>query len=113
MSVNTPYCIICTTVDTRERADAMATMMVNEGIAACVHVLPVGSVYRWKNKVETAEEYRLEAKTTAECIDNVMDFIRKAHPYDTPEIIALPILKGDERYLNWLKTETQQNAEET
>ena len=91
----------------------MATMMVNEGLAACVHVLSVGSVYRWKKKVETAEEYRLEAKTTAECVDKVMDFIRNAHPYDTPEIIALPILKGDARYLDWLKTETQHNAEET
>ncbi|MFT5241245.1 MAG: periplasmic divalent cation tolerance protein, partial [Kiritimatiellia bacterium] len=50
------YFIVHTTVDTRERADAMAAMMVTEGIAACVHILPISSVYRWKGKTETSEE---------------------------------------------------------
>ena len=107
MSDDLPCYIVYTTVDTRERADAMAAMMVNEGIAACVQVLDVQSVYRWKGKVETAAEFRLEAKTTTARVGTLMDFIRNAHPYETPEIIAVPIMMGDERYLAWMKTETQ------
>jgi periplasmic divalent cation tolerance protein len=102
------YFIVQTTVDTRERADAMAAMMVTEGIAACVHILPVSSVYRWKGKIETSEELRVEAKTRASHVGDLMEFIRNAHPYDTPEIIVTPIVNGDARYLEWLETDTTQ-----
>lgn len=94
--------VVHTTVDSAERAEAMATMMVNEGIAACVHLISIRSIYRWKGQVEDADEYRLEAKTRASDVDRLMEFIRVAHPYDTPEIVALPIAKGDARYLEWL-----------
>ena len=113
MSAEPAYCIVYTTVDTRDRADAMAAMMVNEGIAACVQVLPVYSVYRWQGKLEKEEEYRLEAKTRSDRVDALMEFIRNAHPYETPEIIALPIMKGNAAYLDWLKTETTPKTEET
>ena len=103
--------VVHTTVDSRERADAMATMMVNEGIAACVHIVPIQSVYRWKGAVEHADEFRLEAKTTSEHVDQLMEFVRGAHPYDTPEIIALPIVKGDTRYLEWLENEINPTEE--
>jgi periplasmic divalent cation tolerance protein len=76
---------------------------VEEGLAACAQVAgPITSTYRWEGRVETAEEWYCHLKTSAELLPDAMGRVRALHPYDVPEIIALPILGGDPDYLRWV-----------
>ena len=89
-------------------ADRIALALVEQGLAACVNRLaPVGSIYRWQGKIERATEVPLLIKTTRERYGSVEHAIRHLHPYDTPEIIALPITAGDAGYLRWIESATQ------
>jgi len=90
-------------------ANAIALALVEEKLAACVNLLPrVQSVYRWQGAVESASEIPLLIKTTRACYTAVEDRIRTLHPYEVPEIVALPITHGLPAYLNWLAGETLQ-----
>lgn len=94
--------VLCTT-DDRDEAEAIAEMLVNERLAACVQIAgPITSVYRWEGAVERAEEWLLLAKTTSERCEALEDAITRVHSYDVPEIVALPIERGSEAYLRWL-----------
>ena len=66
----------------------------------------VDSIYHWRGGIETATEVPLAIKTRSALYSNVEGVIRKIHPYDTPEIIAIPIVAGDVRYLGWIAAET-------
>jgi periplasmic divalent cation tolerance protein len=68
---------------------------------------PCTSVYRWKGAVETAEEYPLFAKTTRDRYELLERVIRELHPYELPEIIAVPLAGGLPAYLQWVETETR------
>ena len=95
--------VLCTCADPAE-ADRIASAMVEGRFAACVNVLPpVRSVFRWEGKVETASEILLIMKTTAPRFPALRDAIKELHSYETPEIIALPILQGSEDYLAWIR----------
>jgi len=77
--------------------------LVEDRLAACVQVLgPISSTYRWQSKVETAQEWQCWAKSRRQLYDQLEEAIRRIHPYDEPEILALPILAGSEGYLAWL-----------
>ncbi len=90
-------------------ANAIALAIVEEILAACVNILPrVQSIYRWQGAVESASEIPLLIKTTAACYPALEKRIAELHPYDVPEIIALPIAQGLPAYLNWLAEETVQ-----
>lgn len=81
----------------------MAHALVQEQLAACVNRLTgVQSVYRWLGRVEESEEDLLIIKTRADLFDRLKSRIRELHSYSVPEIIALPIVDGNEDYLNWL-----------
>ena len=89
-------------------ANRIALAVVEAGLAACVNLLPrVQSVYRWQGAVESASEVPLLIKTTAARYDALEAAIRDLHPYDVPEIIALPIAQGLPAYLDWLAAETR------
>ena len=76
-------------------------------VAACVNVLAAcTSVYRWQGTVENADEVPLFIKTTAACFDDVQALIRRLHPYELPEIIAVPVARGLPEYLKWVADET-------
>ncbi len=95
--------ILCT-CGKKEEAASIARTLVEERLAACVNVMPgIESVYRWRGKVESAEEVLLLVKTTEERFPAVRDRIAELHSYDTPEIIALPVMTGSENYLAWLR----------
>ncbi|MGL5851871.1 MAG: divalent-cation tolerance protein CutA [Phycicoccus sp.] len=84
-------------------AERIAHRLVEEHLAACVQVVPgVVSTYRWEGAVETATEYLLLIKTTAERFDAVRRAVRAEHPYDTPEVLAVPVVAADDRYAAWL-----------
>jgi len=94
---------VITTTENREDADRIAQRLVEDRLAACVQVLgPISSTYRWQSKVETAQEWQCWAKSRRQLYDQLEEAIRRIHPYDEPEILALPILAGSEGYLAWL-----------
>lgn len=89
-------------------ADDIANYLVETGLAACVNILaPCRSVYRWQGTLETATEVPLLIKTSRERYGAVEAAIGERHPYEVPEIIALPIEQGLPAYLNWVATETR------
>ena len=89
-------------------ANRIALAVVEAGLAACVNLLPrVQSVYRWQGAIESASEVPLLIKTTAGRYTELETAIRALHPYDVPEIIALPIAQGLPAYLDWLAAETR------
>lgn len=84
-------------------ANAIALAVVEEGLAACVNLLPrVQSIYRWHGVVESASEVPLLIKASAANYPALEQRIAELHPYELPEIIALPITRGLPAYLNWL-----------
>ncbi|MBB3214744.1 periplasmic divalent cation tolerance protein [Herbaspirillum sp. Sphag1AN] len=99
--------LVVTNVPSAELASAIATCLVEQGLAACVNILPaVQSVYRWQGKVEQAVEIPLLIKTTETRYGELQAAIRALHPYDIPEIIAINIDAGLPAYLNWIGAET-------
>jgi periplasmic divalent cation tolerance protein len=104
------YIQITTTTETKEQAEKIAKHMVEAKLAACVQIVgPITSIYRWKGKVENAQEWLCLIKTKDDLYNKVEAAIKSLHPYETPEIIAVPILKGSKEYLNWLDNEIENN----
>ena len=101
--------IVITNCPDEETANHIALAVVEARLAACVNILPrVQSIYRWQGAVESAVEVSLLIKTTAATYPALEAAIRERHPYEVPEIIALPISAGLPAYLNWVAEETLQ-----
>ena len=100
--------LVLTNVPERAVAERLAEMLVEKRLAACVNILaPCRSVYRWKGAVQHDEEHPMLIKTTAERYAALEQALRAAHPYELPEIIALPIERGLPAYLQWVDAETR------
>lgn len=85
-------------------ASDIATVLVEEKCAACVNIVDgLQSVYHWRGQVETATEALLIIKTTADHYDELERRLRTLHPYDLPEIVAIPVVRGYAPYLEWLQ----------
>jgi periplasmic divalent cation tolerance protein len=96
---------VYTTLPSQEQANDLARRLVDARHAACVQVLgPVQSTYRWEGQVEQAHEWLLAAKTTAAAYAALEQAIREAHPYQVPEILAVPVAAGNAAYLDWVKS---------
>lgn len=99
--------IVMTNLPNVQAAEALASALVEARLAACINLLPaVQSVYRWQGKVERATEVTLLIKTTQRHYAALEAAIRAAHPYELPEVIALPVTAGLPSYLQWVITET-------
>lgn len=93
-------------------AHAIARALVEQRLAACVNVLPrVQSVYRWQGKIEEAVEVPMLIKTTQARYAELEATVKAAHPYDVPELIALPIVAGLPEYLGWVAAETKKDID--
>jgi periplasmic divalent cation tolerance protein len=102
-----PVLIVLTNVPDALVADRLATQLVEQGHAACVNILaPCASIYRWQGGVERSAEIPLLIKTTQLLYAAVESTIRKLHPYELPEIIAVPVTQGLPAYLAWVESET-------
>ena len=99
--------LVLTTLPDRSSAEALARELVETRLAACVNILsPCRSVYRWHEAIETAEEVPLLTKTSSERYAALAAAIRRQHPYELPEIIALPVVDGLPDYLAWVADAT-------
>lgn len=100
--------IVLTNCPDAEVADRIARTLVEQKLAACVNRMPaVDSVYRWQGAVERAVEVPLLIKSTRERLPEVQEVIRALHPYEVPEILAIPVVAGLPAYLRWVVDETQ------
>ena len=98
--------VVLVTVPTAERAAEIARALVEERLAACGNVVPgVRSIYRWEGKVQDEGEVLLVLKTTAARFPALRDRLLALHPYEVPEVLALAVEAGAERYLTWIKDE--------
>ncbi len=96
--------VVLLTAANGEEAVRLADLLIGAHLAACVQILPeMESVYRWQGKIERQPEILLLAKTTRSKFDELEREVRALHSYDTPEIIALPIVAGSAPYLAWLR----------
>ena len=84
----------------------IAGTLVSEGLVACVNAMPVRSTYRWKGEICREREELLIMKTRESLFARVRDRVREIHPYEVPEILALPVWGGFEGYLAWVMEET-------
>lgn len=95
--------MVFNTCPDEESAKRIATTLVAEGLAACVNVLPpMLSVYRWRGETETATEWQLIIKCRAAAYAAIEQRVRALHPYELPEVLAVPIAQGEAAYLAWL-----------
>lgn len=98
------YLLVITTIDDPEAARRLAKSLVEGRAAACVNIVPsVLSVYRWKGEVEEGNEYLLLMKTTEDAFEALSKAVSELHPYDLPELIALPVESGSRGYLEWIR----------
>src|SRR3954452_24079183 len=103
------FVVVITTLPDRASAHTLAEALVRERLAACVNVMSeCTSIYRWQGAVETAAEVPLWIKTRATLFSSVAHFIKDHHPYELPEVIALPLTAGLAPYLEWVEGETEQ-----
>jgi len=100
--------LVLTNVPDRAAAERLADMLLEKRFAACVNILaPCRSVYRWKDAIQHDEEHPVLIKTTAERYPALEEALRAGHPYELPEIIAVPIERGLGAYLAWVEAETK------
>jgi periplasmic divalent cation tolerance protein len=100
----TDVVIVLCTFANQQDALRIASAVVEARAAACVNILgPVRSIYRWKGEVEQADEILVLIKTTQKGFPALRDRIKELHPYETPEIIAAPVVDGLSDYLSWVR----------
>jgi periplasmic divalent cation tolerance protein len=100
--------VVLTTIGSPEEAAALAGVLVERRLAACVQIVDgVRSLYRWKDRIEDDREVLLLVKIRSDAFETVRRAIREHHPYETPEIVLLPVRDGDPDYLRWVVQETR------
>lgn len=107
MTEETKYLIVLNTCPGSITAKQIAQDLVANNLAACVNIIPeIHSYFKWGNTIKNEEEYLLVIKTTVDAYPRVEKKILSLHPYELPEIIAVPIGTGFEAYLNWISQST-------
>jgi periplasmic divalent cation tolerance protein len=104
--------VVVTTVGTEDQAHLIARELIARRHAACVNIVPgLRSVYRWQGKICTDGEMMLVIKTVADEFEGVAATIRELHAYELPEILSFPVDRGDPRFLEWIGSAVDKDAE--
>jgi len=102
------YIQVVTAIEKREDAEKIAKALVEKRLAACVQILgPIVSTYWWKGTIERAEEWLCIIKSKKKLYEELEKSIKEIHPYETPEIFALPVVAGSKEYMKWLSNEVK------
>jgi len=100
--------VVFSACSTEEEARQIARKLIEMNLAACVNIAPrVRSLYRWKGVIEEAEECLLVIKSSRDLFDRLRIELEKAHTYEIPEVVALPVVAGAPNYLNWMEKELE------
>ncbi|KAF6255967.1 hypothetical protein COO60DRAFT_1531576 [Scenedesmus sp. NREL 46B-D3] len=106
-ATDTGILVVYVTAPSADVAGSLAAALVDRQLAACVNILPgVTSVYSWKGKVEKDSEVLMMIKTQAHLLERLTAQVKALHPYDEPEVIALPVVGGSASYMAWLRDST-------
>ena len=102
------YIVLFITASSSEEAYKIAEVLLNQRKAACVNIVPgVSSLFWWQDKIDSAQESLLIVKTKASLLPEIISLVKGIHSYDVPEIIALPIVGGNQDYLEWIGREVK------
>ena len=108
----TPYRLVLSTLDNRSRAEEIALTLLQERLVACVNIVgPALSLYHWQGSIERDEEYVLLMKTADHLVSLLTARLQELHPYDVPEVLAVPIDAGASAYLTWMAQSIRHLAE--
>jgi len=103
---------VITTTETKQQARRIAQSVVKKRLAACAQIVgPISSTYWWKNRIETAKEWQCVLKSNNDLYAELERAIREIHPYEVPEIVALPIVEGSRSYLSWMEEELRNKSQ--
>ena len=98
--------MVLVTVSGKAEADKITSVLLESRKAACVNIIPkVSSRFWWQGKIDSADEILLLIKTRATAVPAIIELVKKNHSYTVPEVIALPIVAGNEDYLSWINSE--------
>ena len=101
--------VVFVTAGTEEEAVNIAELLLDQRKAACVNIVPkVDSLFWWQGKLDSAQESLLIIKTRASLLPDVVSLVKGIHSYEVPEIIAMPIIGGNEDYLKWIHSEVKE-----
>lgn len=98
------HCLVITTAPDQNTAETLAATILDAGLAACIQLIAIQSHYLWKGKREQTQEIALHIKTTTASYPWLETCIKASHPYELPEIIMLPVIAGEQGYLDWITT---------
>ncbi len=102
------FIVLFITTSNREEADKIANVLLNQRKVACVNIVPaVNSFFWWQGKLDSAQESLLLVKTKASLLPEIISLVKGVHSYEVPEIIALPIIGGNQDYLEWIGKEVK------
>ena len=96
--------VVSISIDKKDLAHRIATLLVEEKLIACAQVSAIQSIYQWEG-IQSTEEYLIQCKTQQAHLSKIEETVREIHPYDVPEIIATPIIWAHQPYLDWLVTQ--------
>jgi periplasmic divalent cation tolerance protein len=100
------YAFVYITTSSKEESKTIGKKLVEEKLAACVNIISsIESIYLWKGQIEEDNESLLIAKTKSENIDKIIKRVKEIHSYETPAILAIPIIEGSKDYLDYLESE--------
>ena len=102
-----PAVVVTISCPDREVAARLGRELVAASLVACAQLFPIHSIYRWEGQVQAEDEYLLQAKTTEDRLEDIERFVLPRHPYDVPEILALPVQGGHGPYLDWVRAQTR------
>ena len=104
------YCMILTTVGSRDEAERISELLVLRRYAACVQISSINSTYRWEGEIHKDAEYLLLIKTKIDLYNQVESAILENHSYEVPEIIQIPVMQGFNGYLGWIDANTSETS---
>lgn len=102
------YMVVFITCPNIKEAKHISSILVNKKLAACVNIISkIHSIFYWQGKIDKAKEVLLIVKSQKRLFSQIANVVKKYHSYDTPEIIALPLVLGNKKYLHWIKNSTK------
>jgi periplasmic divalent cation tolerance protein len=107
---DSPVLVVTISCPDRDTATRLGRELVAERLVACAQLLPIHSIYRWEGAVQTEDEYLLQAKTTEARLADIESYVAEHHPYEVPELIAMPISWGHGPYLEWVREQTRNST---
>ncbi|MFA5078710.1 MAG: divalent-cation tolerance protein CutA [Dehalococcoidia bacterium] len=106
MGETTGYAVVLVTASGAEEGNKITSLILEKRLAACVNIVPkISSLFWWQGKIDAADEVLLIIKTRTSRVKAIVDAVKSVHSYTVPEVIALPIVAGNEGYLDWIDGE--------